>query len=126
MWFADGLVEENKKWLQSKVVWSWQQEAPAHAVCMKKSEVVSSDGERQSIPIKVINSVTPIPTMYTWAPIQQNFMVWCLLIISVKIHSHKYTYLTKFAHHCFRLKMKLFFTIFPTWVMKFLTKMGLS
>ena len=73
--FIEGLVEENKRWLQSKAVWTWQQEAPPHAVCMKKSEVVALDGETQSCPIKIINSVTPIPTMYTWAPIQQNFMV---------------------------------------------------
>ncbi|KAE8745784.1 hypothetical protein FOCC_FOCC007500 [Frankliniella occidentalis] len=72
---TDCLVEENTKWLQNKAVWTWQQEPPQHAVCMKKSDVVALDGERQSCPIKIINSVTPIPTMYTWAPIQQNFMV---------------------------------------------------
>ncbi|XP_034234724.1 histone-lysine N-methyltransferase E(z) [Thrips palmi] len=72
---TDGLAEENKRWLQGKAIWTWQQEAPAHAACMKKSEIVGLDGETQSCPIKIINSVTPIPTMYTWAPIQQNFMV---------------------------------------------------
>lgn len=85
---AECLIEENKSWLQSKAVWTWQQEAPPHAVCMKKSVVVALDGESQSRPIKIINSVTPIPTMYTWAPIQQNFMVCALNCFFAIMYSH--------------------------------------
>lgn len=72
---SDGLGEENRRWLQSKAIWTYKQEPPAHAPCMKKADILALDGEKQSCPILIIKAVTPIPTMYTWAPIQQNFMV---------------------------------------------------
>ncbi|XP_069697731.1 histone-lysine N-methyltransferase E(z) isoform X2 [Periplaneta americana] len=68
-------VAEQKRWTDGKAVWISLQDTPLHAACMKKAEVVCSDGEVQNSPVKIINAVTPIPTMYTWAPIQQNFMV---------------------------------------------------
>lgn len=71
----DILVAEQKRWTDGKAVWISLQDSPLHAACMKKAEVVCSDGEVQNSPVKIINAVTPIPTMYTWAPIQQNFMV---------------------------------------------------
>jgi histone-lysine N-methyltransferase EZH2 len=71
----DILVAEQKRWTDGKAVWISLQDTPLHAACMKKAEVVCSDGEVQNSPVKIINAVTPIPTMYTWAPIQQNFMV---------------------------------------------------
>ncbi|XP_075224791.1 histone-lysine N-methyltransferase E(z) isoform X2 [Lycorma delicatula] len=69
------LAEEEKRWNRSKAIWVCQMEAPAHVGCMKRAEVTCSDGAALSCTVKVINAVTPIPTMYTWAPIQQNFMV---------------------------------------------------
>ncbi|KAL7641901.1 UNVERIFIED_CONTAM: hypothetical protein RMT77_007775 [Armadillidium vulgare] len=56
-------------------IWVCSTEAPSHQAVLRRTHVVSSTGESYSIPIKTINAVNPIPTMYTWAPLQQNFMV---------------------------------------------------
>ncbi|CAG9761639.1 unnamed protein product [Ceutorhynchus assimilis] len=69
------LIAEQKRWTSSKSYWVPTPDLPAHATCMKKAEVIGNEGDIQVATIKILNSVTPIPTMYNWAPIQQNFMV---------------------------------------------------
>lgn len=74
--FTELLDLEHKRWTTDcKVMWLAMQEIPSHISCMKKTEVTSSDGDAQSSPVITLSAVSPIPTMYTWAPIQQNFMV---------------------------------------------------
>ncbi|GAB0087790.1 histone-lysine N-methyltransferase E(z) [Sergentomyia squamirostris] len=70
------LEKENNRWKEEvTAVWDPKEVELPHIKCMKNAECVSLDGEVQSVPIRTINAVTPIPTMYTWVPTQQNFMV---------------------------------------------------
>jgi histone-lysine N-methyltransferase EZH2 len=48
---------------------------PSHSQFIRRAEAKDSEGKIQSISMKIINAVNPIPTMYCWAPLQQNFMV---------------------------------------------------
>ncbi|XP_045137220.1 histone-lysine N-methyltransferase E(z)-like [Portunus trituberculatus] len=69
------LEQEDQTVIGMGPVWVCSVEAPAHQAVMRRTHVTSSCGEPLSIPIKTITAVNPIPTMYTWAPLQQNFMV---------------------------------------------------
>lgn len=69
------LDEKKEKWTKAVDAWCPVEIAPPHVNCMKRAEIVCGDGSSQRIPIRVIPAVAPIPTMYMWAPTQQNFMV---------------------------------------------------
>jgi len=56
-------------------VWICSEDPPKHSQFIKRAECKDSSGQLQSIPVKTIYSVSPLPNMYTWAPLQQNFMV---------------------------------------------------
>ncbi|XP_064109804.1 histone-lysine N-methyltransferase E(z)-like isoform X1 [Macrobrachium nipponense] len=69
------LESEDQSVVGMGAVWVCSVEAPPHQAVMRRTHVTSSCSEPLCVPIKTINAVNPIPTMYTWAPLQQNFMV---------------------------------------------------
>lgn len=70
------LQKEQDDWLSSSIaVWAPSDSDPPHVASMKMTDVMTYSAPRQRIPIRSMSAVTPIPTMYMWAPTQQNFMV---------------------------------------------------
>lgn len=72
----DELIDKFQvEWLENKAIVTFPSETPTHFPLMKKCEVEFPNGSVQCVPIRTMTAITPLPTMYTWAPIQQNFMV---------------------------------------------------
>lgn len=72
----DDNYERHEIWKQTcKAIWSCRLDPPTNVTRVKQSISTSIEGETISCPMKIINLVIPIPTMYTWAPLQQNIMV---------------------------------------------------
>lgn len=68
---------ENKEviGIRAKPIWVCSEDPPSHSQFIRRAEAKDSEGKIQSIPVKISNAVNSIPTMYSWAPLQQNFMV---------------------------------------------------
>ncbi|KAL3217627.1 hypothetical protein MRX96_032260 [Rhipicephalus microplus] len=64
-----------KQQTETKAVCLFPADMPVHLPVMKKCEAELADGSKQVAPMRIMYAVNPIPTMYTWAPTQQNFMV---------------------------------------------------
>merc|ERR1712168_733869 len=75
--FEKPLENENKEVIgvRARPIWVCSEDPPSHSQFIRRAEAKDNDGKIQSIPIKIMNAVNPIPTMYSWAPLQQNFMV---------------------------------------------------
>ena len=61
--------------VRAKPVWICSDDPPSHSQFIRRAEAKDSEGKIQSMPVKIIPALNPIPTMYSWAPLQQNFMV---------------------------------------------------
>ncbi|XP_077562960.1 histone-lysine N-methyltransferase EZH2-like [Haemaphysalis longicornis] len=64
-----------KQQTDTKPVAMFPSTPPLHKPAMKKCEVELGDGTKQASPMRVMYAVNPIPTMYTWAPTQRNYLV---------------------------------------------------
>ena len=87
--FSERVAENQKQWEVSKAYWVCNQDWPVHNQCMKKVKPEHGYGaavEQRPVPVRIINAVTVVPTMYSWVGLQQNFMVNIITFIRYSSH----------------------------------------
>lgn len=84
---------------------------------------------RQVIPLKTLNAVASVPVMYSWSPLQQNFMVrhFFMKLLGVCFDPNtNWDIKLCLVLLCFRWKMRRCCTTFLTWEMRSWTRTALS
>ncbi|KAI1285907.1 Histone-lysine N-methyltransferase EZH2 [Halotydeus destructor] len=69
----DRLLDEVKR--ENRVVFNFPLDNPAHSLVMKKADITVNEEENQVVNVRILNGVQAMPQMYSWAPIQQNYLV---------------------------------------------------
>lgn len=82
-----------------------------------------SEFSRQVIPLKTLNAVASVPVMYSWSPLQQNFMVKLTSFYACLWNPGLTAFCINLAF-CSRSKMRRYCTTSHTWVMKSSIKMA--
>lgn len=68
------MIKENDRLENETALWTPNEPNHPHKLFMKEAKFIRFDGQDDTLRIHVIPAVTPIPTMYIWAPTHQNFM----------------------------------------------------
>lgn len=106
-------------------VWVCVQTRCEHVCVCLQCTVDSSFSEfpRQVIPLKTLNAVASVPVMYSWSPLQQNFMVRTQSFSPPKGS----TGVDRPVAFCsIRWRTRRCFITFPTWETRSWTRTGLS
>uniref|UniRef100_A0A7N8YF52 Histone-lysine N-methyltransferase EZH2 n=1 Tax=Mastacembelus armatus TaxID=205130 RepID=A0A7N8YF52_9TELE len=76
MFFFQSMFNTNRQKIMERTdilnqEWKTRRIQPVHIM----TSVSSLRGTREIIPLKTLNAVASVPVMYSWSPLQQNFMV---------------------------------------------------
>ena len=92
MYVVERLSRKQALWeRENKCIWTCRIEPPVNVIRLPKAVATSMDGDTTCCHVRVLNAIPSIPTMYAWAPIQQNFRVKdheCLLFF-LEMHESK-------------------------------------
>ena len=99
--------------VRAKPIWVCSEDPPSHSQFIRRAEAKDSENKIQSINVKIINAVNPIPTMYSWAPLQQvilllqNHTIRKVKFLFKNSILRKFQHFHEFSNQIFKRELKL-------------------